>query len=289
MSAPRAGVLGLGKAGGSLSASLLSHGVPLVAAMSRDAGRRERFRTRHPQGPTPVARLPRLLAELEEGGAWVLFLATPDDALSSIAKRLAKARWLPPVVAHLSGSRGSEALAALKGRTTPAAFHPLAALDGETSIPEGTLLAVDADAAAVARRLSSLAERLALAPARIKRQEHARYHLGAVTSANLAVALLDEGIRHLMAAGVPEQLARVSLARLLESAARGAAARPLPESLTGPIARGDVSTIERHLEKLRSAPPGSDELYRMLSLRLLDIAKLDERTRRRLRTLLERP
>lgn len=287
MSAPRAGVLGLGKAGGSLSASLLTHGVPLVAAMSRDAGRRERFRRRHPGGPSPVARLPRLLAELEERGAWVLFLATPDDALAGIARRLSRARWLPPVVAHLSGARGAEALEVLRGRTTPAAFHPLAALDGETSIPEGTLLAVDAGRAAVAQRLSSLATRLSLAPARIKPGEHARYHLGAVTSANLAVALLDEGIRHLVAAGVPEQLARVSLARLLESAARGAAARPLPESMTGPIARGDVSTVARHLEKLRDAREGSEALYRALSLRLVDIARLDERTKRRLRALLE--
>lgn len=287
MSAPRVGVLGLGKAGGSLSASLLSHGVPLVAAMSRDAGRRERFRRCHPQGPVPVARLPRLLAELEEKDAWVLFLATPDDALAGIARRLAKARWLPPVVAHLSGSRGREVLEPLEGLTTPAAFHPLAALDGETSIPEGTLLAVDAGKAAVAKRLSSLAERLLLEPARIKAGEHARYHLGAVTSANLAVALLDDGIRHLMAAGVPERLARVSLARLLESTARGAATRPLPESLTGPIARGDVSTITRHLEKLESARPGSEEIYRTLSLRLLDIAALEERTRERLRALLE--
>lgn len=287
MSAPRCGVLGLGKAGGSLSASLLTHGVPLVAAMSRDAGRRERFRRRHPTGPLPVARLPRLLEELRAHDGWVLFLATPDDALPSIARRLARAPWLPPVVAHLSGARGAEALDALRGRTTPAAFHPLAALDGETSVPEGTLLAVDAGKAPVARRLSTLAERLSLSPARIKKGEHARYHLGAVTSANLAVALLDEGVRHLVDAGVPEPLARVSLARLLESTARGAAARPLPEALTGPIARGDASTVARHLEKLEGARPGSEALYRALSLRLVDIARLDERTKRRLRELLE--
>ncbi len=283
----RVGVLGLGKAGGSLSASLLAHDVELVAAMSRDAGRRQRFRERHPNGPKPVARLPALLTQLRERGGWLLFLATPDDALASIAKRLASAPWLPPVVAHLSGSRGAEALARLTGKTSAAAFHPLAALDGSAPIPRGTLLAVDATRAAVAKRLADLASRLELAPARIKPHEHARYHLGAVISANLAVALLDEGVRQLVRAGVEEELARVSLARLLASTARGAEARPLPAMLTGPIARGDLSTVAAHLEKLRGAEDGSDRLYRALSLRLVELAGLDERTKRTLRALLE--
>jgi predicted short-subunit dehydrogenase-like oxidoreductase (DUF2520 family) len=282
---PRAGVLGLGKAGGSLAASLHLHGC-LVATASRSKERRDRFLARHPGAPRPRPSLTKLLTALEQEGGEVLFLAVPDDVLPALGRRLARAPWLPPVIAHLSGSIGAEALFGLATRTVPAAFHPLAALDGERPIPEGTLLAVAARRAPVTKRLLGLASALGLAPAEVRPGAHARYHLGAVVSANLAVALLDEGVRHLAAAGIDEELARVSLARLLDSTARAAEARPLPQMLTGPIARGDVGTVERHLEALASTDEESRWIYQRLSLRLLGIAKLDAPRRARLEALL---
>lgn len=280
------GVFGLGKAGGSLAASLLAHDVDLVAVASRSAPRREAFARRHPEGPRPVARLSTLLERLRDEGADALFLAVPDDALAPIARALEQRPWLPPVVAHLSGSRGAEVLAILAPRAVPAAFHPLAALDGERPIPEGTLLAIDAPAAPVRRRLESLALRLELEPARVRPGQHARYHAGAVVSANLAVALLAEGVRLLEAAGVEEGVARRGLARLLASTARAAIDKPLPEMLTGPVARGDAGTLERHLAVLADDPALS-ELYRALSRRLCELARLPPEKRRALDRVLD--
>lgn len=282
---PRAGVLGLGKAGGSLAASLLDAGAPLVAVGSRSARRRQAFRARHADGPRPVARLSTLLSHLEDAGAEMLFLAVPDDRLADFATQLAGVPWLPSVVAHLSGARGAEALAPVRPRAVPAAFHPLAALDGERPIPRGTLLAIDAPSAPVRRRLAALAAALGLEAARVKPGEHARYHAGAVVSANLAVALLDEGIRLLADAGVEPDVARRGLARLLESTARAAIARPLPEMLTGPVARGDAGTVARHLEVMADDPALRD-LYRALSRRLCAIAALPAGKRRALERVL---
>jgi predicted short-subunit dehydrogenase-like oxidoreductase (DUF2520 family) len=282
-----AGIIGLGKAGGSLAASLLLARVRLAGCTSRSQTRRLSFADRHPDAIAPVASLDELLAQLRDAGAEVLFLAAPDDAIDALAAQLDEAEWLPPVVAHLSGSRGAEALAPLASRCVPAAFHPLAALDGERPIPRDTLLAVDAARDDVAETLERLAAALHTEPARIKRGEHARYHLGAVTSANLAVALLEDGIEHLVAAGVERDLARRSLARLLDSTARAAERRELSEMLTGPIARGDEGTVARHLEILEAGDDREREQnYRALSLRLTDIAPLSDEERARLRALL---
>jgi predicted short-subunit dehydrogenase-like oxidoreductase (DUF2520 family) len=288
----RVGVLGLGRAGGSLAASLLlSRKHQLVAVASRSKERRAHFVEVHPDGPKPVARAATLLARLQELSADLLILAVPDDALQTVARAVARAgaqsEWLPNVVAHMSGANGPEALWALEGRAHLATFHPLAALDGKSPIPTGTLLAVSARQARTNQRLVDFARDLRLEPAHVRAGQHARYHLGAVVAANLAIALLDEGVLHLSVAGVPPALARKGLARLLRSTADAAEHGSLAKALTGPVARGDAGTVARHLEVLKEEGGEPEALYRALTRRLLDVADLDERAREKLEELLE--
>ncbi|MFZ9888888.1 MAG: Rossmann-like and DUF2520 domain-containing protein [Myxococcota bacterium] len=283
----RAGVLGLGKAGSALCASLLEAGVTLSGVFSRSAARRQGFATRCSAIVTPRGRLDRLLHDLTAQDCQVLFLAVPDDALGELASRLVRAPAQPPVIVHLSGARGHEALDALGGRAALGSFHPLAALSDDRPIPLGTLVALEATRARERHALTALATAMGLSPTRVPSSARAQYHLGAVTSANLAVALLQRGIEHLQAAGVDEELARVSLARLLMSTARGAELRPLPEMMTGPIARGDVSTVGSHLEVLQREPQADRQVYRLLSLALVEMARLPPARKTALRTLLD--
>ena len=47
-----------------------------------------------------------------------------------------------------------------------------------------------------------------------------------------------------------------------------------PEAaLTGPIERGDIPTIERHLEALRTGPGGADAVYVAVGRQLVAIAR----------------
>jgi predicted short-subunit dehydrogenase-like oxidoreductase (DUF2520 family) len=280
-------VIGLGKAGGSLAASLLLSKHTLVGVSSRTKARRELFVERHPDAPRPVARVSTLLSRMRADSGEALFLAVPDDALLSVSRVLARSQWLPPIVAHMSGANGPEALWALEGRTHLAAFHPLAALDSAAPIPRGTLLAVSARNAKTQQRLVDVARDLWLDPAHIDDGQHARYHLGAVVAANLAVALLDEAVAHLTVAGIPPAKARKGLARLLRSTAEAAESHALGDMLTGPVARGDAGTVERHLAVLQEEGGEPETLYRALSRRLLDVARLDEAARQRLLDLLD--
>lgn len=262
-----AAVLGLGKVGGALLASLAMAGVP-VSARAR--------------------RLPALLRQRGLADAKLLFLAIPDDALAETARQLAAAPALPPAVVHLSGSRGLEVLAPLKGRSAMASFHPLASLDGKHPIPPGTLLAWDASDERVGRQLAALARRVHGVPARVRDDARALYHAGAVVAGNLPVALLREGIALLVQAGVPEATARVALARLLRSQADNAERLPLARALSGPVARGDADTMARHLALLdQTRTRRLAALYRELSRLLIDeVVEHDPATRRRLRAAL---
>lgn len=285
--APRnivAAIWGLGKAGSALAASLYDTEASLPVVGNRNAERRTRFLSHHRPSVAMYARLPAFLRALRRSHVNVLFLAVPDDVLAPLARRLAKEDWLPPAVVHLSGSRGAEAIAALEPRAHIAAFHPLAALDAKRGIPPGALLAIDARDPMLRRRLQRLAKAMQLEPASVRPGQHARYHAGAVVSANLAVALLQSGIDLLVGAGIPEDIARRGLAHLLGSTARAAQEHSLAKMLTGPVARGDVGTVRRHLEVL--AGDDTFELYTRLSLKLLAVANLPRSRRDELQRLL---
>lgn len=262
-------VLGLGKAGGSLLASLDAAAIEVIAR-----GRR----------------LDALARSKRARDVRVLFLAVPDAALEATAAAVRDSPLVDgalELVLHLAGARGLDALAALRGRVDVGSFHPLASLDGKSPIPPGTLLAWDCSSAAWGRAIVKLARECGGAPVRVPDGARNRYHAGAVVAGNLPMALLASGVRLLVDAGVPESLARVSLARLLRSQADNATRMPLAAALTGPVARGDEGTLRRHLALLDEEAPDLAGLYRALSHVLVDeLTKHSPRTRARLHAAL---
>ena len=119
--------------------------------------------------------------------------------------------------------------------------------------------------------------------------DRALYHAAAVLIANDAVALAAAATRAWTLAGLPQDAAREALAPLLLGAASSIAALPLAEALTGPLARGDIATVERHLDAL-ARDPTLAALYRALAAELLRLPLAhSEATAARLRALLDTP
>ncbi|HEY0714635.1 MAG TPA: DUF2520 domain-containing protein, partial [Polyangia bacterium] len=77
----------------------------------------------------------------------------------------------------------------------------------------------------------------------------------------------------LVAAGVPEDDAQPALWPLLASVVRNLDAVGLPAGLTGPIVRGDVTAVERHLEAIARGAPERLELYQRLGRETLRLAQ----------------
>jgi predicted short-subunit dehydrogenase-like oxidoreductase (DUF2520 family) len=281
----RPAVLGTGRAGSALLHSLAAAGIHAAVVGNRSPVRWA------PEGSRRARGVARTVDAAVAEGADILFIAVSDGALDKVAAAIGKRPALPPVVVHLSGAQGCEALAALEPRTQTAAFHPLAALDPHRPIPEGTVIGITVAEAPLFRRLSALALRLGLRGERVRKGRHAGYHLGASIAANLPVALLAESAARLRAAGLDEEAALAAAVGLMRSAvdnADGLLARggtDLGEVLTGPIARGDDGTVARHLDAL--ADGDLDAAYRALSRRLVDLGHLDDTQQRTLRRLLK--
>ncbi|MCU1453884.1 MAG: hypothetical protein JWN46_2030 [Acidimicrobiales bacterium] len=173
-------------------------------------------------------------------GVDLLVIATQDGAVAEVAGRVAPVE--STVVAHLAGSLGLDALAPHPRR---AGLHPLVALTdgavGAERLAAGAWFAVAGDPLAqdVVRALGGRWFEIADA-------DRAAYHAAACMASNHLVALLGQVERVIADIGVP-LAAELDLVRAtIDNVARLGPAG----ALTGPVARGDWSTVARHLDAL---------------------------------------
>jgi predicted short-subunit dehydrogenase-like oxidoreductase (DUF2520 family) len=229
----------------------------------------------HPAELRPARRgIEGLVGSLRSAPRAIAFLAVPDDAVHSTAEKLARAGLLIPnsvAFVHLSGALPLGALEALRATHPIGSFHPLQSFP-EPRAPDslrGIVVAVDASSLSLLRRLGSLARAVGARPKHVRDSERALYHVAAVFASNYVDVLLGEGVRLLEAAGWSEKEARAGLLALTEGTLASVRERGVVVALTGPVRRGDVNTVERHLAVLSG--PAAD-LYRMLGLIALEIA-----------------
>jgi predicted short-subunit dehydrogenase-like oxidoreductase (DUF2520 family) len=201
-------------------------------------------------------------------GAGAVLLCVPDDAIAETCARIAPSS--PPLIGHVSGASTLEVLAAATdGGVSAFSLHPLQTFaDGETAV-EGTPAAIagsDDAALAVAR---SLAEALGMRPFEVPEESRAAYHAAAAMASNLLVALEESAAEVLDRLGIED--ARELLAPLVLRTAANWAERG-PAALTGPIARGDRDTVQRHRVALAETAPELVRIYDVLAMRAEAIA-----------------
>jgi predicted short-subunit dehydrogenase-like oxidoreductase (DUF2520 family) len=189
-------------------------------------------------------------------GVDLLVIATPDQAVAAVA---AAVRPVPAtVVAHLAGALGLDVLAPHERR---ASIHPLRSLPTTSSDLAGAWFAVAGDdlAATVVADLDGRVVEVA-------DEARVAYHAAAVMASNHLVALLGAVERVARSAGVPLD-AFLDLVRgtVDNVGVLGAAA-----ALTGPVARGDWATVERHLAAVPVAERPTYEALTDAAARLVE-------------------
>lgn len=205
----------------------------------------------------------------------ILFLALPDSAVSSYATELARLPIPAGVsIVHVSGTLGLDALGPLQPRHAVGSFHPLQSFPAPRT-PDafrGITVAVDASTQPLRRKLARLARDIGARPRHVDDSQRALYHAAAVFASNYMIAVVYEGTRLLEAVGWPRPEAERALIPLVEGAVANLRRRGIVGALAGPIRRGDVDTVDRHLRALRRMPQ-VEAVYRMLGKIALEIAK----------------
>lgn len=249
-------IAGTGRAGVSVGLWLTTLGHSIVGAWNRSEKRRQA--AENTWGAPEVAG-GAIEAAVSEPCDLVL-VCVADRAIASVGHRLHACVPLSTTFVHLSGLQPA-AILAPPGRAR-ASLHPLAALsDGEEAVKtlDSALFTLEGDAPAI-ERLHHLLPPSARTTT-IATEHKARYHAAASVAANLSISLVALATRLGQQAGVPGSataFAELALGSLKSVLSKGAV-----DALTGPISRGDIETVRRHLEAL---PGDAREIYRQLSL-----------------------
>ena len=253
---PVVGIVGAGAVGTALGVALSRAGWTVGAVASREAARRERFRSLVP-GARAFAEATALLDEVE-----LIVLAVPDDVIPGLAGRLRM--YSGQAMIHTSGALGAEVLEpAMAAGTQVGAFHPLVAFaDTELAVAalHGATIAIEGDDQ-LADLLSRMAEAVGAEAVRLAPGTKAAYHAAAVLAAGGFVALLDAIAELGAVAGLDEAGSLAIYGRLAEQTLANARALGIARALTGPMTRGDIGTLERHLSTLRAHAPDVLPLY----------------------------
>jgi predicted short-subunit dehydrogenase-like oxidoreductase (DUF2520 family) len=259
------GVIGAGRLGTTLALALQARGarVAWVASRSDESSRALSERLDAAQAIASDELCAR---------ASIVVLAAPDDVVRALATTLPF--HVQQAVVHCSGAlelsvlERASALGASVG-----CLHPIQTFPqrfGAASCFAGISIGIEASDAALHAWLFEACRALAATPLPLHGIDRARYHAAAVLASNYVIALHEAAGRAFELAGLPRERAREALAPLTRGAADAIAALPLERALTGPVARGDVITVERHLAALHGEPELA-ALYRALAARLLKL------------------
>lgn len=210
--------------------------------------------------------------ERPEEGTTALFLSLPDESLPEMARSLAALGESPGGTAafHLSGALGTDPLAPLHAEGyAVGSLHPFQTVahpvTGADLLP-GSYFAVSGEpqALSVARRLLNALGSPALT---VPVSRRPLYHVAGVFASNYVLALLAIAARLLGRAGLSGEEALGALLPLTRGVLENVESLGPEQALTGPLARGDVETVQLHLRTLGESERG---LYAELGRQLLE-------------------
>jgi predicted short-subunit dehydrogenase-like oxidoreductase (DUF2520 family) len=280
----RIGFIGSGSAAAALARALAMANMKVVAVSSRRIERAEAL----------AASLPACLAVAEPQDVVdtsdTVFLTVPDHAIESVCRSVDWRRG--QLALHCSGAHSLDLLAsASDAGALVGSMHPLQTFAGRSEDSKriaGSVVGIEADEPLRAR-LADLAGLLDARPIFLTAESKVLYHASAVMISNYAVTLAALAAELWESFGTPRDDALRALLPLLAGAVANLGMIGVPDSLTGPIARGDAPTVAAHLDALAHIRPQLLPLYRELGYKTVDLARergMDARATDAIRTLL---
>lgn len=252
---PRVAIVGAGNLGTALGLALQQAGYAIEAVIARSRGASlQRARRLAKQVGARVA------TDLSAVRAELIWFCVPDAEIARAARSLeGGVEWKGRVAVHSSGALSSDELAGLRKRgAVVASVHPLMTfVRGSRPSLAGVPFALEGDAAAV-RVARRVVRRLGGSAYSIRKQDKAAYHAWGTFASPLLTALLATTEEVAALAGVRRKAAKQRMIPILQQTLANYAAFGAAGAFSGPIVRGDVDTVKRHLRVLRDVPSAGD-------------------------------
>ena len=272
MTARTIGLIGAGSAGTALILALHEKGYPIVGIASRTLASAQRCARW--VGCEMASTDPRAVVPLADA----LFIATPDDAIREVCEGIANHGGFRAgqIVAHLSGALTSDELEAARACGAKVmALHPMQTFadpqqGAKNMIGASFSLEGDPEAVAFGREVvEAFSGRVFVIP----KDRKALYHAALCVASNYLVTVADLAARMLERAGIEKGAALEAMLPLIRGTVKNLEREGSPSALTGPISRGDASTIARHLKAMTELAPEVLDLYRTLGKETVRLAR----------------
>ncbi len=279
------GFIGAGTVGTALAAGLNGRGYAVVAVSSRS-------RTSAQSLAQSVSGCRVFDSQGVADAAELVFITTPDDAIARVASQLKWRRGQG--VVHCSGADSTAILQPAKDSGAQVgAFHPLQTFASVKQAIEnmpGSTFALEAGEPLL-KTLKDMATALGGQWVELKAGDKVLYHAAAVIACNYMVILLKLATDLWQTFDVPPKKATQALLPLMRGTIHNIDTVGIPQCLTGPIARGDVGTIKKHLDALERSAPHLVSTYRELGLQTIPLAvakgRIDKNQAEELRVVLQ--
>jgi predicted short-subunit dehydrogenase-like oxidoreductase (DUF2520 family) len=250
-------IVGAGNLANALAPALVAAGYRIDRILSRDRSsslKRAQVLARRVGGKAAALGAPV--------SAGVLWLCVSDDAIRPCARELSRAgTWKGRVVLHSSGALSSDELAPLRRRgASVASLHPMMTFVPSARVRMAEVpFAVEGDPAAV-RMARRIVRDLKARAFTLSKRNKPLYHAFGSFSSPMVIATLAMAERIAAAAGVPARMRREVMLPIVRKTFSNYLEGSADKAFSGPIARGDVNTIRRHLRALRKVS-GAREIY----------------------------
>ena len=249
---PSVALVGPGNLGTALALTLAGAGYPVKFVVIKPSRARDR-------GVTGLAK--RIKAQMVVLGSQrldsnIVWLTVPDDSIAAVARTLATSQdWKGRYVFHSSGALTSDELASLRKRgARVASAHPMMTfVRGAAPEMAGVSFALEGDAAAV-RMARTVVENLGARAFVIKKENKVLYHAFGSFASPLVIALMASMEHVGKAAGIRRQDIKMVILPLLSQTLQNYLKRDAASAFSGPLVRGDVATVRKHLSELKKLP-----------------------------------
>ena len=208
----------------------------------------------------------------------LIFITTPDglirEAWETIKGSLDhNCKIEGKILCHCSGALTSDAFSGIKrAHAYGCSLHPMLPFSSRLSsykLLKQAFFTIEGDPKAV-QAVSELFTDLGNTVCPIEKSCKPKYHAAASILSNQVTAVIDTGYRLLEECGFSREDARRATKTLTLSNLDAIIQNDCAQALTGPIERGDIQTVQKHLSCLS---PEDQSMYRILGLKLLRIAQ----------------
>ncbi len=285
---PKLGFIGAGTVGIALASRLSMKGYPVVSVFSRSPESMKKMTSR-----IPGCRAAAVYQEVADSSD-IVFITTPDGAIGDVVSRI---DWSEgKSVIHCSGADSTDVLTpARDAGAMTGAFHPLQTFAGINEAIEnipGSTFAIEA-AEPLLTELKKMATALGGRYIQLEAADKVIYHAAAVMACNYLVTLIKEATDLWKTFDIPTSQATRALLPLIKGTINNIENVGIPDCLTGPIARGDIGTVRKHIEALERTAPSVLPTYLEMGRKTIPIAlakgKINRKQAEELESVLKQP